>query len=40
LTVLGTKKDAEKKLAELQHQIDTGTFVNPAKLTLADFLYQ
>jgi integrase len=37
-TVKGTKKDAEKRLAELLHQIDTGTFMKPGKTTLADFL--
>ena len=40
VSVKGTKKDAEKKLAELLHQIDTGTFVQPTKLTIADFLEQ
>jgi len=37
-TVKGTKKDAEKKLAELLHQMDTGMFMKPGKTTLADFL--
>ncbi len=37
-TVKGTKKDAEKRLAELLHQLDTGTFMKPGKTTLADFL--
>jgi integrase len=37
-TVKGTKKDAEKRLAELLHQIDTGMFMQPGKATLADFL--
>ena len=38
VTVRGTKKDAEKKLAELQHQMDTGAFVKPSRLTVGDFL--
>lgn len=33
LTVGGTKRNAEAKLAELQHQINTGGFVKLAKLT-------
>ncbi len=40
MTVRGTKKDAEKRLAELQHQMDTGAFVKPSKLTVRDFLQQ
>ena len=39
-TVRGTKKEAEKKLAELQHQMDTGTFIKASKLTVRDFLKQ
>ena len=38
VTVKGTKKDAEKKLAELLHQIDSGTFLKPTKTTVAEFL--
>ena len=38
VTVKGTKKEAEKKLAELQHQMDTGSFVKPTKDTLGGFL--
>ena len=38
VTVKGTKRDAEKRLAELLHQLDTGTFVKPYKTTLAEFL--
>jgi len=37
-SVKGTKKDAEKRLAELLHQLDTGTFMKPGKTTLGDFL--
>ena len=38
VSVKGTKKDAEKKLAELLHQLDTGTFMKPGKTKLADYL--
>jgi integrase len=38
ITVKGTKKDAEKRLAELLHQIDTGSFMKPGKTTVADYL--
>ena len=38
VSVKGTKKDAEKKLAELLHQLDTGTFIKPDKTTLGGFL--
>ena len=38
VTVQGTKKDAERKLAELQHQIDTGNYVKPTNLTLSEHL--
>jgi len=38
VSVKGTKKDAEKRLAELLHQIDTGTFMKPGKTTLAEYL--
>ena len=37
-TVKGTKKDAERKLAELLHQLDNGVFMKPGKTTLAEFL--
>lgn len=40
VTVRGTKRDAERKLAELQHQMDTGTFIRPSKLTLGAFLQE
>ncbi|OQB54108.1 MAG: Transposase [Firmicutes bacterium ADurb.Bin146] len=35
-----TKKEAEKKLAEVIHQIETNTFINPDKLTLEEYLKQ
>ena len=38
ITVRGTKKDAEKKLAEVLHQLDYGTFIKPGKITLAEYL--
>ena len=38
LSVKGTKKEAEQRLAELLHQIDAGTFMRPGKTTLAAFL--
>jgi integrase len=37
VTVHGSKKDAEKKLVELLHQIDTGGYVKPGKTTLGEF---
>jgi integrase len=38
ISVKGTKKDAEKRLAELLNQIDTGNFIKPTKTTLAEYL--
>jgi integrase len=38
LTVKGTRKDAEKKLTELLHQQDTGSYMKPGKTTLAEYL--
>jgi integrase len=38
VSVKGTKKDAEKRLAQLLHQIDTGTFMKPGKTTLTEYL--
>lgn len=38
ISVKGTKKEAEKKLAELLHQLDTGSFTKPSKTTLGEFL--
>jgi len=38
VTVKGTKKEAEKRLSELLHQLDTGTFMRPGKTTLAEYL--
>lgn len=38
VSVKGTKKDAEKRLSDLLHQLDTGTFMKPGKTTVAEFL--
>ena len=38
VAVKGTKKEAERKLAELLHQVDTGGFVKPTRVTVAEFL--
>jgi integrase len=38
VSVKGTKKDAEKRLGELLHQLDTGTFMKPDKTTLGEYL--
>ncbi len=38
VSVKGTKKEAEKRLADLLHQLDTGTFIKPSKTTLGEFL--
>ena len=40
VTVRGSKKAAEKKLTELQGQVDSGAFIKPTKLTVGDFLRQ
>ncbi|MFO8143201.1 MAG: tyrosine-type recombinase/integrase [Dehalococcoidales bacterium] len=37
-TIKGTKKDAESKLNEVLHQLDSGTFIAPSKTTVAEFL--
>ncbi|GMW05075.1 MAG: site-specific integrase [Dehalococcoides mccartyi] len=38
ITVIGTKKNAEKKLSELLSQIDTGSFIKPGKTTIREYL--
>ncbi|MFC1935592.1 tyrosine-type recombinase/integrase [Chloroflexota bacterium] len=38
VAVKGTKKDAERKLSELLHQVDTGGFMKPHKMTVGEFL--
>jgi len=40
VSVKGTKKDAERKLAELVHQLDTGVFVKASKLTVGEYIEQ
>ncbi|HHV62395.1 MAG TPA: site-specific integrase [Firmicutes bacterium] len=39
-TVHGTRKDAQKALRNLLHSIDEGTFVEPSKMTVRQFLEQ
>ena len=38
VTVRGTKKEAESKLAELQHQLNSGGYIKPSKETFGAFL--
>lgn len=38
ITVRGTKKDASQRLTEVLHQMDTGSFVKPTKVTVSEFL--
>ena len=37
-TVKGTKKEAQAKLAELQHQYNSGRLVEPSKVTLGELM--
>jgi len=37
-TVKGTKREAEKRLAELLHQLDNGSYVKPGKVTVGEYL--
>jgi len=37
-TIKGSKKDAEKGLSEILHQLDTGYYMKPIKQTLGDYL--
>ncbi len=37
-TVKGSKRDTEKRLSEILHQLDTGTFMKPGKTTVAEYL--
>ena len=39
-TVKGAKYQAQRRLTELLHQMDTGTFVEPSKLTVGEYLRQ
>jgi len=38
VSIRGSKKDAEKELRKLLHAMDEGTFVEPGKITVAEFL--
>ena len=38
VTVRGTKKAAEQKLADLRNELDTGSYVKPDKVTLGEFI--
>jgi len=38
ITVKGTKKEAEKELARLINELETGFYVEPAKMTLGSYL--
>ena len=38
VSVKGTRKNAEKRLLELLSQLDNGTFINPGKVTVAEYL--
>jgi len=40
VSVKGTRKEAEVKLAELLHQLDTGIFIKPGKMKVAEYLMQ
>jgi integrase len=37
-TVRGSRKDAEKRLSELLHQLDTGAYMQPGKTTVKEYL--
>ena len=38
VTVKGTKREAERKLAQLQHTLDTGEYIKPTKLKVGEHL--
>lgn len=38
VSVKGNKKEAEKRLAEILYQLDTGTYIKAGKTTVAEFL--
>ena len=40
ISVKGTKRDAERRLAEVLHEIGSGTFVEPTRITLGEYLEQ
>jgi hypothetical protein len=35
-----SKKETERQLSEYLHQIDTGAYINPGKMTIKDYLSQ
>jgi integrase len=37
-TVHGTKKDAERELNRLLHELDTGAYIDPSRLTVGEYL--
>lgn len=37
-SIKGTKKEAETRLSEILHQLDTGTYMRPGKTTLKEYL--
>ncbi|MDO9534504.1 MAG: hypothetical protein Q7J85_04040 [Bacillota bacterium] len=37
-TVKGKKADAQRFLNELLHKLETGTYIEPTKMTLAEYL--
>ena len=39
-SVKGTREDAERRLTEILRQMDTYTYLDPGKITLADYLHQ
>ena len=39
-SVQGTKRDAERELARLLNEFNTGSYVEPSRLTVADYLKQ
>ncbi len=40
VTVQGTKKDAERRLTELLHSLETGGYVKPDRVTVNMFLHR
>ena len=38
ITFQGSRAQAEKRLTELLHQLDTGSYIQPGKTTLAEYL--
>ena len=38
VTVQGTKKEAEKELNRLLHEMNSGTYIEPSRMTLAEYL--